>query len=102
MKPPENFVQIIDRKRYSVKTATLLAGDDRWDGHNWERSGRNTFLYRTPGGAYFKVTLTKWQGERDALTPVSLEDAISLFEGSLTEHRVSYREAFPGVQVEDA
>jgi hypothetical protein len=102
MKPPENLLRIIDRKRYSVKTATLLADDAYWDGHNFERRGRNTFLYRTPGGAYFTVNLTQWQGERDTLTPITQEEAIELYEGSLTEHEVSYADAFPGVEVIDA
>ena len=102
MKPPEKFSKIIDRKKYSVTTAALLAGDDYWDGHNFERSGRNEFLYRTPNGAYFTVNLTQWQGERDILTPVTQDEAIELFEGSLTEHRVNYTEAFPGVDVQDA
>jgi hypothetical protein len=102
MQPPENMIRIYKRKRYSVKTAVLLAGDDYWDGHNWERQGRNEFLYRTPGGAYFEVNLTQWQGERDTLIPVTQDEAIELFEGSLTEHRVTYAEAFPGVEVIDA
>jgi hypothetical protein len=102
MKPPEKFTKIIGKKRYSVEKATLIAADDYWDGHNFERSGRNEFLYRTPGGNYFTVNLTQWQGERDILTPVSQEEAISLYEGSLTEHYVKYSEAFPGVEVKDA
>jgi hypothetical protein len=102
MKPPENFTRIVGRKRYSVKTATLLAGDDYWDGHNFERHGRNTWLYRTPRGAYFTVTRTQWQGEQDSLDPVSQEAAIELFEGPLSEHEVSYDQAFPDVTVEDA
>lgn len=109
MKPPENMIRIYDRKRYSVATATLITGDDFWDGHNFERRGRNTWLYRTIGGAYFLVTLTQWQGEQDSLIPVSLEEAITMYEGSpnqwgadLTEHRETYAEAFPGVIVEDA
>ena len=102
MKPPDKFTRIVDRKRYSVATAALLAGNDYWDGHNFERSGRNMFLYRTPGGAYFTVTLSQWQGEQNSLDPVSLEDAIALYEGSLSEHEVNYAEAFPGVNVEDA
>jgi len=93
---------IIERKRYSVTTAELLAGDDYRDGHNFERHGRNTFLYRTPGGAYFTVTLSQWQGERDTLTPITQDEAIDLYEGSLTEHYTPYGEAFPGVQVVDA
>ena len=102
MKPPTDFVRILDRKRYSVKTATLLAGDDFWDGHNFERSGRNVWLYRTPKGAYFTVQYSQWQGETDRLEPVTLDDAIELFEGPLTERRVEYAEAFPGVTVVEA
>ena len=102
MNPPEKYTRIIDRKRYSVATATILAGDDYWDGHNFERHGRNTWLYRTPNGAYFTVTRTQWQGEQDSLDPVTQDEAIELFEGSLTEHRVTYSEAFPAVEVIDA
>ena len=102
MKPPVDFVRIVNRTRYSVKTAELLAGDDRWDGHNWERSGRNAFLYRTPRGNYFTVNLSQWQGEDDTLEPVTLDEAIDLYERSLTEHRVTYAEAFPNVTVADA
>ena len=102
MRAPEQFTRIIGRKRYDVHTATLLAGDDYWDGNNFERNNRNTFLYRTPSGAYFAITLTKWQGERDSLDPVTESEAIDLFEGSLTEHAVTYAEAFPDVKVEDA
>lgn len=102
MNPPNSMSAIIDRKKYSVKTAELLAGNDYWDGHNFERSGRNEFLYRTPNGAYFTVNLTQWQGERDTLLPVTQDEAIELFEGDLTEHRVKYAEAFPNVVVVDA
>ena len=99
---PKDMTRIVEQKKYSTKTATLIASDEYWDGHNWERSGRNTFLYRTPNGAYFTVHLTMWQGERDSLEPVTQEEAISLYETSLTEHEVKYSEAFPGVNVEDA
>lgn len=102
MKPPTNFTKIIDRKRYSVATAALLASNAYWDGHNFERSGRNEFLYRTPNGNYFTINLSQWQGEQDTLTPISQDEAIDLFEKSLTEHDVSYDEAFPGVEVQDA
>jgi len=102
MHPPEDFESIIDRKKYSVATATLIASDEYWDGSNFERHGRNTFVYRTPNGAYFKVTLTQWQGEKDSLTPITQEEAIALYETSLSEHSVSYAQAFPGVKVEDA
>ncbi|MCO6450406.1 MAG: hypothetical protein J5I90_06415 [Caldilineales bacterium] len=102
MKEPTNLERIVDRKRYSTATATLLADDVFWDGHNFERSGRNTWLYRTPNGNYFTVTLSQWQGERDALTPITQKEAIELYEGPLTEHAVDYGEAFPDVAVEEA
>jgi hypothetical protein len=99
---PKHFVRIVDRKRYDTKTATLIASDAWWDGHNFERRGRNTWLYRTPKGAFFTVTQTQWEGERDNLEPVSQDEAVSLFEGALTEHEVAYHEAFPDLVVEDA
>ena len=102
MRPPTSFVRIVDRKRYSVVKSLLLAGDDYWDGHNFERSGRNTWLYRTSGGRFFTFTRTQWQGEPDSLNPLSQDEAIALFEGRLSEHQVGYAEAFPGVEVADA
>ena len=102
MKVPEKFSTIINRKKYNTETATLIADDEYWDGSNFERNGRNCFLYRTPNGAYFTVDLTQWQGERNTLTPVTQEEAIDLFEDTLIEHAVNYAEAFPGVEVKDA
>lgn len=88
--------------RYTTATATLLASDCYWDGHNWERQGRNTWLYRTPNGRYFIVTRTQWEGESDDLYPVTQEEAIELYEGRLSEHEVKYSEAFPDVTITDA
>lgn len=102
MRAPENMTKIVNRKRYSTKTATIIADDCYWDGHNMERHGRNTFLYRTPNGAYFTVTLTQWQGEQDRLEPVTQADALELYEGPLSEHYGSYADAFPEVEVKDA
>lgn len=102
MHPNEAMEEISGGKRYSVKAATLIASDEYWDGHNWERGGRNQFLYRTPNGAYFTVQLTQWQGERDSLTPITQAEAIELYEQSLSEHAVSYAEAFPEVKIVDA
>jgi hypothetical protein len=45
--------------------------------------------------------LTQWQGEQDTLTPVDLDEAILLYEGPLSEHAVSYHEAFPDVTAVD-
>jgi len=101
MKPPKEWAEVRNGKRYDVSKAALLAGDDYWDGHNFERHGRNTFLYRTPKGSYFAIRLTCWQGERDALQPLTPQEAAEMFE-ELPEKRVSFEEAFPGVTVEDA
>lgn len=102
MKAPEDMTRIIGGKRYSVATATLLAHNAYWDGSNWERSGRNTYLYRTRNGAYFTVNLTMWQGERDTLTPITQDEAIDLYERTLSEHEIGYAKAFPGVPVSEA
>ena len=101
MRPPEDMTAVIERKRYSTKTAELLAGNDHWDGSNFERSGRNSFLYRTPKGSYFAVHLTCWQGERDRIEPLTVDQAVEMYEG-MTEHRVDIEAAFPGVQIEEA
>ena len=102
MKPLASWERIIERKRYSVETAELVADDCYWDGHNFERHGRQTWLYKTPSGAFFTVTRTQWQGEEDSLIPISEGEAIELYEGRLSEHHVDYELAFPDVVVEDA
>ena len=102
MKPPEEFERIIDRTRYSVQNAALVASDAYWDGKNFERKGRNTFLYRTKKGNWFTVKLTQWQGEQDTLMPITLSKAIELYEWDLTEHEMEYTEAFPNVEIKDA
>lgn len=97
-----DIVEIIGRKRYSTHTATLIADDRYWDGHNLERGGRNTYLYRTPKGAFFVVNQTMWVHEQNSLVPVSLERAIELWEGPLKNRHVDFDEAFPDIDVEDA
>ncbi len=98
---PRNVTEVHDRVRYSTETAALLAGDDYFDGHNWERSGTNTFLYRTRKGRYFALHMTQWEGRHDYIEPLTEDGAIRLYE-DLREKRVEHEEAFPGVTVEDA
>ena len=98
---PREKIEVIDHKRYNTETATLIAGDDYWDGHNFERSGRQTFLYRTPKGNYFATYQTCWQGELDRLVPMSQDVAVTLFE-ELEEKRLDFEDAFPGVKIEEA
>lgn len=101
MRPPADMTAVIGGKRYSTATATLIAGDDWWDGNNFERRGRNTFLYRTPKGAFFLVHLTQWQGERDRIEPIEPDRALDLWD-NLATHRVDVEEAFPPGMIEDA
>lgn len=102
MHPDKSMTRIVDGKRYAVRTATLIASDEYWDGHNFEHGGRNQFLYKTRLGAYFTVTLTQWQGEQNTLEPVTRAEAIELFEGPLTEHPLTWSEAFDAEPEEPA
>jgi len=99
---PARMTRVVDGLRYDTETATLLAHDSYWDGSNMERHGRNTYLYRTPRGRYFAVYLTQWQGERDALEPLTVDEAVELYEGPLCEHVVEWAEAFPERELQDA
>jgi len=99
---PLEVTEVIQGRRYSTVTAMLIAGDDYWDGHNFERRGTNTFLYRTPKGNYFTHNRTQWQGAADGtISPIGQDEALELWEG-LRERRVSFEEAFPDVAVIDA
>lgn len=94
--------QTIRGKLYDTEKATCIADDRYWDGHNFERSGRNTYLYLTPNGNYFEYSTTQWQGERDTIEPVGKAEAKALWE-ELPEHNgISYEEAFPGEKVTEA
>lgn len=98
---PRMMSVVVGGKRYKTETATLLAHDAYWDGHNYERHGRNTFLFKTPRGNYFAQHQTLWQGERDRLQPLSAEEARRLYE-ELPVHEVDFEAAFEGVTVEEA
>ena len=87
---------------YDTEKAELLAGDDWWDGHNYERRGRNRFLYRTPNGRYFLQLRTCHQGERDRLEPLTEAEALAAYTEILTERRVGFTEAFPNTEVQEA
>lgn len=92
---------VIDGLRYKVSTATLLASDEYWDGHNFERNGRNNFLYMTPKGRYFVARLSQYQGEFNYIEALTEEEAKALYE-ELSEKEVDWDEAFPDSPAEDA
>jgi len=80
-------------KLYDTETADLVAHDRYWDGRNYERDGRNIFLYKTKKGNFFLHRTTLWQGERDSIEPVSESEAKYWYE-ELPEHEMEYAEAF--------
>jgi hypothetical protein len=89
----KNMEQIINGLRYSTESADLVASDRYWDGNNWERSGRNTYLYKTRNGRFFLHRTSQWQGERDHIEPVNPDEARQYYE-DLPEHEMAYAEAF--------
>jgi len=98
---PRKMREVIGGIRYDTEKAQIIAHDCYWDGHNMERQGRNTYLYKTPKGRYFAVHLTLWQGEIDRLEPLTVDEAVALYE-QLPEKEVEFEEAFPTVDVEEA
>lgn len=88
--------QVIDGKRYDTETATLICSDHYWDGHNWRRQARNTFLYKTPRGAWFFHHESDWAEEANTLATCTEDEAREFFE-AMQPHdtcEVSYEEAF--------
>lgn len=98
---PVNMTRIIQGKRYETQSASLIAHDAFHDGHNWERSGRNTFLFRTRRANFFAQYQTKRPGEDDRLEALDVDAALTLFD-SLPVKEVELETAFPGIQIVDA
>ena len=92
--------QVVGGKLYDVKTAVLVASNEYWDGHSWERQGRNKHLYKTSKGAFFVVFSTLYQGEKNYIEPVNFDEARRLYE-ELSEDQMDYFEAF-GIEPEEA
>lgn len=99
---PISRTQVIEGKRYSTDTATLLAGNDFWDGHNHERGGTNLFLFRTPRGRFFLQHRSQWQGADDGSLEALTEAEAQEWYEQLREKRVDFEDAFPGTVVEEA
>ena len=104
MKVQRNMQSILNGRRYNCSTATLLCGNDWWDGNNYERSGENTYLFRTLKGSYFFQHLTQWSGKHDYLETCTEGEAQAFFEACDAHDccNVEFEEAFPNVTVEDA
>ncbi len=126
---PRNMSAVIGGKRYRTESATLLAGGPAGKARldqaraepepilevrlggvevgafvlrgDWEGIGRYAFLFRTPKGNYFVQYQSSSPGERDRLVPLDQSHAVTLYE-KLPNKEVSFEEAFPGVEIEDA
>ena len=92
--------QIINGKKYDTETGVMVASNHYWDGSNWDRHGRNTYLYKTPNGRFFLHHTTRWQGERDYIEDIPEEEAKNYYE-QLPEHALEYAETF-GEEPEEA
>ncbi|MEP0806736.1 MAG: hypothetical protein HRF47_14740 [Chloroflexota bacterium] len=92
--------QVIDGKLYDTEKAEVVASDRFWDGSNWERHGRNTYLYKTKRGNFFAYHTTQWQGERNYIEALTIEQAKELYE-RLPEQDMDFEAAF-GVPPEEA
>lgn len=92
--------QIVNGLLYNTETATLVASDRYWDGSNYDRRGRNQYLYKTVKGNYFLYITTMWAGERNSIVPVTKDEAMGYYE-ILPETEMEYEEAFD-VQPEEA
>lgn len=98
---PRKQVRVINGRRYSTETATVIASDVNHDGPEWpERDGVNNFLCRSPRGMYFVARQTDWEDENDSLTLLSRDAAIKLYE-RLPRQEILFEFAFPGVELKD-
>jgi len=84
---------IIGGKVYDTEKAILIAHDRYWDGKNYDRNGRNHYLYKTQKGRFFLYRQTYWQGEKSYIEVLDKEEAKRWYE-ELEVHEVSYEEAF--------
>jgi hypothetical protein len=98
---PQNMIWVTAGKRYRTDTATLIAHDAYWNGHQFEQGGRNTFLFRTPNGNFFAQHQTLLLGEINKITPLEANEALQLYQ-SLHKKEVPFRVAFPHIKAEDA
>ncbi len=92
---------VVRGKKYNTANSTLIASDRYWDGYNFDRRGRNQYLYKTKKGNFFLVITSLWVGEESKkIVPLEVNEAMDLWE-SLPEREITYEEAF-GVEPEEA
>ncbi len=96
------MTKIIERKKYSTDTATLIADNEFRDGANRLQGGRGSSLYRTPNGAYFFHHETQWIGEHDRIEPIDGTHDAEQFFASAYNQEMDFATAFPTVTVAEA
>ena len=69
--------RIVDGRKYDTETATHVCCGAR-------DVGRQTHLYQTRKGAYFLAYCTIWEGERDAIAPITVAEAKEFAAARLT------------------
>jgi hypothetical protein len=77
--------QIVNGTLYDTEKAQLVACSE------WQY-GRRIMLYKSARGNFFTAYLTRWEGERDVIEPLTDAEAKAFYE-RLTPH-MAYDEAF--------
>jgi hypothetical protein len=83
--------KVIDGKVYNTETGTEISRQ--------KSTGRESTLYRTPKGAFFRYVHTIWEGEHNSITPLSTKEAKELYE-LFDDPRMSWEAAFNETPVE--
>ena len=96
MKAP-NCTRIIERKRYSTETATLIANNAVP-----ENNTTKVYLYRTINGAFFSVKFWDNPGECPGLEPISTDEAIEMYQLLPIKTVKTVDLAFPDIEITDA
>jgi hypothetical protein len=95
-----NMEKVINGRRYSTDSAIEVASDYYWDGHNYSKHGRNTYLLKSKLGNFFLYKTSQCMSELDSITPLTRERAMQMYE-ELPESKLSYKDAF-GLEPPDA
>lgn len=94
----KDMVRIVEGVRYDTEKAYLLASDEFGEGEG----KRHIYLLRAvQSGRFFQVTTSPWEWEADTLVPLTVDQAIRLYE-ALPEAEILFEEAFPEVQLVEA
>lgn len=75
------MIRIVGGKKYDTDKAVCIASNEyRFNPANRLNNGRATLLFKTEKGNFFAFHETCWQGESDRISPLTIDDARTLFE----------------------